>query len=125
MKKESSGARATLTNTMSSGAVAGAMLVKEELRNRSCVISTTALHPWLYFVCTSFADILQLLVEILTHMKCWNEYQTGNKQVSQIDDYCTSIIYDCTSTNKATLISIQVSGCHWRLKMKFSQVLRF
>ena len=28
MKKESSGARATLTNTMSSGAVAGAMLVK-------------------------------------------------------------------------------------------------
>ena len=45
MKKESSGAGATLMKTKSSGANSGDMLMKKELRSRSCVIFTTAPQP--------------------------------------------------------------------------------
>jgi len=43
LKKETSGARATLMKINSSGAGARAMFTKKELRSQSCVISMTAL----------------------------------------------------------------------------------
>jgi len=33
--------------------------------------------------------------------------------------------YACTSTDKPTLVSVQVSGVHWRLRKKLSKVLKF
>jgi len=34
--------------------------------------------------CTYVVDILQVLLEIITHIRCWKYYQTGNKQISPI-----------------------------------------
>jgi len=47
------------------------------------------------------------------------------KQISQIGKSCTSTEYACTSTDKASLISVQVFGFHWRLRMKLPNVPRF
>ena len=43
-----------------------------------------------------FIDILQVLTEISRHIRCWNQYQAGKKQISQIG--CTSIGWACIST---------------------------
>jgi len=52
------------------------------------------------------------------HIGCWNQYQSVNKQISQIG-------YSFTSTGKASVISAHGPGFHSRLRMKLSKVMRF
>ena len=65
--------------------------------------------------CMYFTEVLWVLSEIRMLIRCWNQYQSNNTQISQIG-------YFRTLTVKATLISVHVSSFLLRLKMKLSKL---